>query len=43
LLKDEDQEADEKAAEGALNKAERDAKNSNTTGNNSEDEVGVSM
>lgn len=31
-MKDEDKEADEKDAAGAMNKAERDAKNSNTTG-----------
>jgi len=42
LSKSEDEEEDEKEAAGAMNKAEREAKNGNSTGNNTEEEVGVS-
>jgi hypothetical protein len=42
LMKDEDDEEEEKAAAGAMTKAEKEAKNSNTTGNNTEEDVGVS-
>lgn len=43
LMKDPEEADDLNAAAGAMNKAERDAKNTNSSGNFTEAEVGVSM
>jgi len=43
ILKTDEQETDQKDAQGAMNKAERQAKNNATTGESSFEEDGVSM